>query len=188
MKGLLIVLAVAAMALGSGSATAQNRPPEMARIRLRTTTPDNGTPSRGWVLGHLERIGADTLWLRVGRPDGPLAAIDRGAIRQMEMSNGRRRHPGKGALWGAGAGLGLGLLAVAALDDCAVTTRGWSFDICRGNEDFVLLGSVAAGAAWGTVVGLLITSERWVTMPAASLAAAAATGRVGVALRIPLPR
>ena len=102
------------------------------------------------------------------------------------MSTGKRRHPGKGALWGAGAGLGLGLLAVAALDDCAVTTRGWSFDVCGDNEDFVLLGSVAAGAAWGAAIGLLITSDRWVPMPPGALVPVVAGKQLGLALTLPL--
>jgi hypothetical protein len=146
-------------------------PATETRIRVRTV--DVGAPgstqTHDWVEGRLHRVGADSLWLRAGSLDGPLLSIDRATIRELEIAGGRERNPGKGALLGTGVGLVMGLLAVATLDDCGVATRGWSFDLCSGNEDVLILGSMAAGSAWGAVVGLLITSERWVTVPQASL-------------------
>lgn len=184
MRRFWITLALATVGLGHVPVVAQGPPSAMTRVRLRIESPGGGTRSGPWVVGNLARVNTDTLWLRVARPDGPLASIDRASIRALETSRGRRRHPGQGALWGAGAGLGLGLLALTALDDCAVATGGWSFDICGNNEDVVLLGSVVAGAAWGAVVGLLITTERWVAMPGLQLAPVATRHGLGLALQL----
>jgi hypothetical protein len=119
--------------------------------------------------GHLDRISPDSLWIRVGSTDGPLVSIDRANIHELQISDGRKRNPGKGALWGAGVGLGLGVLAAATLDDCTVGTGRYWFDLCDGEEDILILGSIAAGAAWGALIGFFIKSERWVTVPPASL-------------------
>jgi hypothetical protein len=105
----------------------------------------------------------------VGSTDGPLVSIDRANIHELQISDGRKRNPGKGALWGAGVGLGLGVLAAATLDDCTVGTGRYWFDLCDGEEDILILGSIAAGAAWGALIGFFIKSERWVTVPPASL-------------------
>ncbi len=163
-------------------------PPPTTRVRLRTAHDGGMTgASAVQVAGHLYRIGADSLWLRVDSPDGPLLSIGRAGIRRMEISSGRERNPEKGALWGAGAGLGLGLLAIATLDECTVRTTGWSFDLCAGNEDFLILSNVVAGAAWGALIGLLVTSERWETVPQASLIPGEMDGGIGLAVGFRLP-
>jgi len=192
MNRIRIVLAVVATVVGPQPTLPQTLPPAMARMRLRIGTPGAPTPGRGedgtWIVGHLDRVDPDSLWLRVDRPDGPVVTVDRAVITRMELSSGRRRHPVTGALWGAGAGFGLGLLTLAALNDCAVEARGWVFDICGRNRDLVLLGSVAAGAAWGAVIGWLVTTERWVPMPPGGLVVTAAGGRIALALRLPVPK
>ncbi len=142
----------------------------------------------GRLVGYLDRVGRDSLWIRLNSPVGPLLSIDRSTVRQLEISGGRKRHPGTGALVGTGAGLVMGLLAVAALDDCALGTDGWWFDLCDGDEDVLILGSMVAGAAWGTLVGLLITSERWVAVPPASLTLRPMRGGIGVGLEFSLRR
>jgi len=186
MKRLWITLALATV--GQQPAITQSQPSATTKVRLQTESPGPGAPGGRWIVGYLDQVGRDTMRLRLDRTDGPLIEIDRGSIRRLETSAGRRRHPGRGALWGAGAGLGLGLLALTALDHCAVTTGGWSFDICRDNEGVVVLGSVVAGAAWGAVVGLLITSDRWVPMPGARFAPVVTRDGLGLALRLPLRR
>jgi hypothetical protein len=134
----------------------------------------------------LERISGDSLWVRVGSSDGTLVSIERADIHRLEISDGRKRNPGKGALWGAGVGLGLGVLAAATLDDCTVGTRWYRFDLCEGQEDVFILGSIAAGAAWGAVIGLLIKSERWVTVPPASLTLGRDAGRLSLGVEVRL--
>jgi hypothetical protein len=166
--------------------------PLSAGTRIRVRAADVGVGSAtgkatAALVGHLLGAGADSLWLRVDPPDGPLLAIDRATIRQLEVSAGQKRNAGKGALWGAGVGLGLGLLAVAALDDCMAGTQGWWIDPCEGDEDVLILGNVAAGAAWGALIGLLITSERWVTLPHTSLILGDAGDGVGLVLGVQHP-
>jgi hypothetical protein len=120
-------------------------------------------------VGHLDETSGDSLWIRVGSTDGPLVSIHRANIHELEISDGRKRNPGKGALWGAGVGLGLGILTAAAVDDCTMGYRGFWFDVCDWGEGAIVVGSITAGAALGALVGLLIKSERWVAVPPGSL-------------------
>jgi hypothetical protein len=141
------------------------------RVRAGEVGPYAGSPGTldSRLVGHLEGTSGDSLWIRVGSTDGPLVSFDRANIQQLQISDGRKRNTGKGALWGAGVGLGLGVLAVAALDDCTMGYGRFWFDFCEGEEDVLILGSIAAGAALGAVVGFLIKSARWVTVPPASV-------------------
>jgi hypothetical protein len=106
-----------------------------ARVRVRAVDAGafaGSTGSGTRFVGHLARIAGDSLWIQVGSTDGPLVSIDRANIHELEISDGRKRNPGKGALWGAGVGLGLGVLAVAALDDCTMGHGSFWFDFCEG--------------------------------------------------------
>ena len=157
-----------------------------AGTRVRVQTVDAGAYAGSArsldrrFVGHLEGTSGDSLWVRVGSAAGPLVSIDRADIHELEISDGRRRNPGKGALWGAGVGLGMGLLAAATLDDCTVGTSRFWFDLCDGEEDVLILGSIVAGAAWGALVGFFIKTERWVSVPPATLTLE--PGRRGVSL------
>ncbi len=158
-----------------------------ARVRVRAVDAGafaGSTGSGTRFVGHLARIAGDSLWIQVGSTDGPLVSIDRANIHELEISDGRKRNPGKGALWGAGVGLGLGVLAVAALDDCTMGHGSFWFDFCEGEEDVLILGSIAAGAAWGALVGLFIKSERWVAVPPAALTLRGAREGVSLGLQV----
>ncbi len=139
-------------------------------------------------VGHVDRVSADSLWVRLDSSDGPLLAVDRTTIQELEVSSGRKRNVGKGALWGAGVGLALGILGAVAVDDCGVLNDDDFFDFCEGEEATIILGSTAAGAGWGALIGLLITSERWVAIPPASLTLRSEAGQltlgIGVRLRL----
>jgi len=187
----IAMMTAALLVLGLVETTAQSPPlQEGTRIRVTSSVVGSGAGTSATfdsrVSGHLHRVGIDSLWLRLESPDGPLLAIARPTIHRLEIRSGRKRNPGKGALIGAGVGLGLGLLGAAALDDCALG-RNWWFELCEGDEDVLVLGSTAAGAAWGALVGLLITSERWVTVPATSLELSASRFGPGLTLRLRLP-
>jgi hypothetical protein len=190
MKRLEFALAVAAAVLGPQPIMAQTTPIRAGtRIRVSFAHDDRigSAVNRPGVVGRLDRTGADSIWLRIDPPDGPLLTIDRTYIDRLEISGGRKRNPVRGALWGAGVGLGIGLLTAATLDDCTVRSRHWSFDLCRGNEDVLIVGDMVAGAAAGALVGLFITSERWLAIPPASLVLAVRPDtRLGIALRLPL--
>ncbi len=160
------------------------------RVRVRTVDAEgyagSSVPLAARFVGHLEGTSGDSLWIRVGSTDGPLVSIDRANIHELEISDGRKRNPGRGALWGAGVGLGMGLLAVAALDDCTLGNGKFWFDLCEGQEDVLILGSIAAGAAWGAVIGLLIKSERWVAVPPASLTLGRDAGGLSLGIEVRL--
>lgn len=160
------------------------------RVRVRTA-PTAGlagstATADARLVGHLQGSSGDSLWIRVGSADGPLVSIERADIRQLQISDGRRRNPGKGALLGAGVGLGVGVLAAATLDDCTVGTSRFWFDLCEGEEDVLILGSMVAGAAWGALIGMFIKSERWVDVPPAALTLGPDRGgmALGVGLRL----
>jgi hypothetical protein len=168
------VISVVFMAAYPGQGAQGQGPPVETGTRLRVSTVHVGAGGSSTTVqetrfkGQLERVSHDSVWIRVGA-NGPLMSIERGSIHRLEISDGRRRNPGKGALWGAGVGLGLGVLAAVTLDDCTVGSGRYWFDLCDGDEDVLILGSLAAGAAWGALIGSFIKSERWVEVPPASL-------------------
>lgn len=174
MKRLNLITVACLALLPMNPARAQDASAEAdARIRVRTVGGPGSVgpiaPGETRFVGHLRGTSRDSLWIRMGSADGPLVSIDRAAIRRLEISDGRKRSPGRGALWGAGVGLGLGVLAAATLDDCTLGAGKFWFDLCEGEEDVLILGSVAAGAAWGALIGLFIKTERWVDVPPAAL-------------------
>lgn len=184
---LMLVMLLAAI---PGPTRAQDRSLRTStRIRIQSATMDAESPASdtGWLVGTLDRLDADSLWLLLDPGGRSLIAIDRSAVRRLQVSNGRRRNPRRGALWGAGAGFALGLLAVATLDECTMGTRGWTWDICSDNQDFLILGNTVAGAAWGAAIGLLITSERWVPVAHGNLIPRGAGGGPGLTLGFRLP-
>lgn len=137
-------------------------------VNVRAPTESDETRDARFV-GYLDRVFADSVWIRLDAPDGPRLSIDRANIRELEISSGRKRNAGKGALFGSGIGLGVGILAAASAGDCTMGTSRYWFDPCDGQEGVLILGSVAAGAALGALIGSLITTERWVAVPPASL-------------------
>lgn len=161
-----------------------------ARVRMLTVSAGAlaGAPGTAHTrfVGHLEGASRDSLRIRVGSTDGPLVSIDLGDIQELEISDGRKRNPGTGALVGAGVGLGLGVLAAATLDDCTVGTSRFWFDLCEGEEDVLILGSVIAGAAWGALIGMFIKSERWVDVPPAALTLAPDRGGMALGVEVRL--
>lgn len=162
------------------------------RIRVRTADQaalaGSTAPASARLVGHLEGTSVDSLWIRVGSPDGPLVSLDRADVRELQIGGGRKRNPGTGALLGAGAGLGLGVLAAATLDDCWLGTSRFWFDLCEGDEDVLILGSIVAGAAWGALIGWFIKTERWVDVPPAALTLEPDGGGVRLGFEVRLRR
>jgi hypothetical protein len=92
--------------------------------------------------------------------DGVPVTVLLPTIRQLDLSTGRHRRPGKGAWVGALVGfvaLGLVFAAAPGETDCAPTA------LCAGYVGLVL--GVPVGAVVGTVVGSTMQSERWNKVP-----------------------
>jgi hypothetical protein len=163
-----------------------------AGTRLRVRTAEVGAAgdlaeTRGTrFVGHVDRVSADSLWIHLDSADGPLLSIDRATIQELEVSSGRKRNAGKGALWGGGVGLALGILGAIAVDDCGVSINDDFFDFCDGEEATIILGSTLTLAGVGALVGLLVTSERWVEIPPASLTLRGEDGQLGLGIEVRL--
>ena len=137
------------------------------------------------LIGHIDRVEYDSLWVHMETMDGPIVAVERARIWRVEISRGLKGDPGRGALYGAGFGLGMGIVGALALDDDCLTGID-NFDICEGHEATIIAGSALAGAAAGALVGLLVKSEQWMDIHPATPIVRAESGGVSLGLRIGL--
>jgi hypothetical protein len=149
MFGLLVA------AVAPSAAVAQEPTPVQPgqRVRVRSLL-----AHRPVVTGAVESIGRDTL---VVRPEaGAAAAIPLSSIARLEVSRGRHSRWLTGLVVGAGAGAVTGAIIGAATHD----EDDWLFS---AGENAVL-GAVLftpIGALTGTVIGLLVKTERWKSVP-----------------------
>ena len=137
------------------------------------------------LVGHIDRVEHDSLWVHMDTMDGPIVAVDRARIWRAEISRGLKGDPGKGALYGGGFGLGLGIVGALALDDDCHTGID-NFDICEGHEATIIAGSALAGAAAGGLVGLLVKTEQWMDVSVARPIVRAESGGVSLGLQVGL--
>ena len=129
------------------------------RVRVRT---DSGTATV--VTGTL--VGQDSLaiqlqvlhprtFLNSDAPESTIVTVPVARVRQLEVSTGRRRNAGRGAVIGLGVGAGLGLaLGIAAMSDPWL--KGNAGDVATVT---VVTGVVGAGI--GALVGLAASGDRW---------------------------
>lgn len=129
-----------------------------SRIRVQSVT-----VGRTWLIGNLQAVQGDSLWLLTGEPPKSMTlAIP--ALARLELSRGRRRQAGRGAWIGAVAGGALGFfLGVATYEEC---------DACFGPDPGVMgngiLGSLVGGVfglGVGALVGGSIRAESWRPVP-----------------------
>jgi hypothetical protein len=145
---MLLTWLAATLPLGVLPLAAQQSPTPAARLRV-VATDQNGTESRSIGLGSL--VG-DTL--RLAAADGSRAFhVDQ--VRGVELSRGRRGHGTAGLLTGVGIGLAAGLAAVPERDGEGSTGVG----------AILVPASMALYGGLGMLVGRLIRTERWESVP-----------------------
>lgn len=153
--GLLLALCVCTASELAG----QSAPTSGSRIRISTDSVHQGHWTEGHYLSlndrvlHMVSSGGDTL--RVPRP----------ALHHFEMSEGRYSHPWQGALVGAGTGGAAAFLVrhVGCAQEPLPAPAGHGF--CDRRKLEVTLIGTLSGAVVGGLLGQLIKSDRWVTMP-----------------------
>jgi len=125
--------------------------------RIRVTAPD--------VLA--ERQVGQLLWLDVdslvlGSVSAPITqrwVIPPESITQLEASEGRHGHAGRGFFLGAGVGLVGGLIGISGQGTC--TGSGNYGEMCA----MIVTGSAITGGLLGLLIGAATRSERWVSIP-----------------------
>lgn len=158
------LLCIALLAAGSGVA-AQQAPSVLPGERVRVTAPDLRRE-----VGSVEDVRADTLVFRLRGAAAPMA-LHLPEVRRLEVSRGNH-HPLRGALVGGAAGgaagIGVALLMLGS-ESCEAGD-------CLTVATLVAIHLPYVTALAGGVAGALRASrtERWVSVPPASLAPAGA--------------
>ena len=122
------------------------------------------------VIGTVVTIGADTLTLRTKRQVAPLA-IPFASVTEFEVTRGKKRNVGKGAVIGViVGGLSGAIIGYSTGDDPpgrfspTSGTPSYIGDIrlTKKQQAMVLgiLGSLG-GLGWGALIGALKTTDRW---------------------------
>jgi hypothetical protein len=153
MSGRFPIAATAAMALGAlaTSAAAADERALTVGERVRVTAP-SVSPRR--IEGTLAAVDRETVTV-VSRDDGTRVGVSRSQIAKLEVVRGEKSHWGTGALIGAGAGVLLGVVASnppSSADGFQVD--GGAVAVCG-----------AVGAAGGALVGAVLRTDRWTTVP-----------------------
>lgn len=130
--------------------------------RLRLTTPE------ARIVGDVRSSTSDSLIVQDA--DGVERRFAWGDVERVEHSLGRRGHPVRGALIGAGAAtaLTLGAVAMESSDDA----EGWGGLILV----LALPVNALAGAGAGAIAGLFWRTERWNALPVGRVSAGPAPG------------
>ena len=108
-------------------------------------------------IGFVERITADTLFLRACR-GCKAEAVPRDAVQHVDVSIGRGGYPGRGVAFGVLAGTAFGVLVIGR---CRDTSEGALWDGCGLGR---LVGGFAgafAGTFIGGALGRWWPNERW---------------------------
>jgi hypothetical protein len=109
--------------------------------------------------------------------------VPRQAITQLDVSTGRHGHALKGMIIGAASAAAL--FALIPRDQYCADLRPGEY--CPTQAELAGLGAIG-GAAWGALIGHLIKSDRWSSVPLeqvhVSLAPALGRGAVGLSLAV----
>lgn len=112
-------------------------------------------------VGRLVAASRDSIWLAQGTR-GNVAVFATPNLSRVEISTGRRRHPGKGLAFGAVAGAGLsGVVGGLGMEECCSSEDNW-------NTHTALVGGLigaGVGLIVGVIVGSLIVSDQWQPVP-----------------------
>lgn len=150
--------------------------------RVRITATSYGLENR---TARVANVRSDSLFLHVA-PAETLAVALAGVTR-LDVSFGRRRYPLQGAGIGSLIGVTSGvLIGYASGDD---PPGGW-FAFTAGEKAVLAgVGLGLTGLVVGTVVGLLKTSDRWISVPldVAKPTPSFQVGRGGARLAVAVP-
>lgn len=164
MWGFRVALALASALIPPGHLAAQQLPAVQPGHRVRLTLqPDPRSHRATRIIGTLMRLDADSIAVY---DEARLAVVTAAweAARRLEASRGRRSYAGRGALIGLAAGAGGGIatgLLVCGGGNCSSSGGDWQSLVVGG----LGLGGGLAGAGIGTLVGAMLSGERWETVP-----------------------
>lgn len=147
----LVIVLVGAMLGSPLSLTAQGLEPGQ---RIRVTAPEVFMERQA---GQLVWFDVDSLVL--ASTNAQRWVVPSLAITQLEASQGRRGHAGRGFLIGAGVGLVAGLIGISGEGTC--TGSGNYGEFCA----IIVTGSTLAGGFLGLLFGDIARTERWATIP-----------------------
>ena len=151
-RSTIVVVMIAMLVATPGSASAQSVA-EGSLVRVET--------AKSKYVGTLQKRTQERLTLQT--ESGGLFQVSRADIERVEVSLGRKRNAGKGALIGALAFGGLSAALGASTDECnPLDFRPTTATGCRTENvaTFFLAGAVG-GALWGAIIGHFVKSERW---------------------------
>jgi hypothetical protein len=174
MRGRFLISTAAAMVLGALAASAEAADEHAVRIgdQVRVTAP---SVSPKTIQGSLAAVDRERL--SVSTTAGTRVEVPRFRIAKLEVLRGSKSRWGIGALIGAGAGVLLGLVASnppSSADHFQVD--GGAVAVCG-----------AVGAAGGALVGAVLRTDRWTTVPGdtVTLGIGPVSGRgVALAMRV----
>ena len=162
-----IVMLVAILALTPPGALAQQVAPLVPGTRVRVGVPTTAD-HRGWristvqrLTGRLVAVRRDTLFVDVGGASPTPVALSR--VSTVEISQDTKSNAGKGALIGGLVGAALGGAAMAGA--CSAEILGEQPGCSGGEVAGGVLVFGLSGAAAGALVGALIRSEGWQSIP-----------------------
>ena len=161
--------------------TAQEPPPVKVGDRVRVTAPGLGVPNRDGILRLLD---ADSLVMRPEYGGPSRLVIPLASLTRFEVHRGGKSHVGAGAGYGALAGAVIGVGSAAIL--CSNATFGCA-EFTGGVYLVLGGGGAVAGLLIGSIVGALITTERWEEIPLDRLRLQVAPqrdGRFGLGLSV----
>ncbi|NNF28510.1 MAG: hypothetical protein HKN73_14895 [Gemmatimonadetes bacterium] len=130
--------------------------PEVGQ-RIRVTAPEVLTERR---VGQLLWLDSDSLVL-AGADTAPPErwVVPPEAITRLEVFEGRRGHAGRGLLIGAGTGLALGLIGISGDGTCSGS--GNYGELCA----LVVTGTTLGGGVLGLLIGAVVRTDRWNSIP-----------------------
>lgn len=148
------------------TAASDTLPAVGARVNYRTWKTDASartTSSR--VIGTVVARDDTALTIRAASSNA-IVTVARSRLARLDVSTGRHRHTGQGALTGVGAGLLLGTL----IGGFTAFAEGLAVDCSKPqarctSDRSVYIGAAAGtalGAAVGATVGYFVSTEQWV--------------------------
>ncbi|MGD2152538.1 MAG: hypothetical protein PVG79_04670 [Gemmatimonadales bacterium] len=143
------------------------------------------------LVGTLTAIESDTLMMAADWAAGPATVrLPLASVTRLEVSRGRGTKFVQGALLGGALGAALGAIEVAAFSNWG---ECWGPTVSCANDEEVgvehYLGAMAIGGAIGAgiggIIGLMIGTDRWETLPLGEIRIGPAPGaQGGVAARL----
>ena len=166
----VITLAVLCVALPAQGEDAPIGLSVGARVRL--TAP---SVSRRTLVGELVRQDGTALDIR--QADGSSTSVPISSIARLQVSSGKKRHILLGAFCGAALGVGYTLIALRCRHP----------GYCEDNAGFIHAGLVVlggGGAITGALVGTVVRTEQWTTVPLPAPGSAGAPGGTAVSFTL----